>query len=66
MPEAIIALNEVSRTYQLGDDTIHALNKIKIEVKAGEFLAITGPSGSGKSTLANIIGGLDVTDEGTG
>jgi len=65
MREAIIELRGVSRTYRLGDETVHALDKVDLQVGAGEFLAITGPSGSGKSTLANIIGGLDTPDEGT-
>ncbi len=65
MREAIIELKGVSRTYRLGDETVHALDNVGIEVASGEFLAITGPSGSGKSTLANIIGGLDAPDAGT-
>ena len=65
MKQAIIELKGVSRTYRLGDETVNALNRVTVEVESGEFLAITGPSGSGKSTLANIIGGLDVPNEGT-
>ncbi|MCX6812793.1 MAG: ABC transporter ATP-binding protein [Candidatus Berkelbacteria bacterium] len=60
----MIELKSVSKSYQMGDDTIHALDGVDLVVKDGDFLAITGPSGSGKSTLANIIGGLDEPDGG--
>ena len=62
---ADIVLRNVSRRYQLGDETIHAVSDLSLEIRQGEFVAITGPSGSGKSTLANLIGGLDSPDEGT-
>ncbi|HSI20349.1 MAG TPA: ABC transporter ATP-binding protein [Verrucomicrobiae bacterium] len=61
----MIQLNGVTKTYKIGDETLHALNNISLAIKEGEFVAITGPSGSGKSTLANIIGGLDNPDSGT-
>lgn len=48
----------------MGDEEIRALDAVNLLVRNGEFLAIMGPSGSGKSTLANIIGGLDVPDDG--
>jgi putative ABC transport system ATP-binding protein len=60
----MIELREVSRTYELGGEKIHALDGINLKLGDGEFVAITGPSGSGKSTLANIIGGLDTPDSG--
>src|SRR5579862_7210182 len=59
MSEPLISLSQVSKTYRVGDETVHALDKVDLTIAAGEFIAITGPSGSGKSTLANIIGGLD-------
>ena len=65
MGKAIIELRGVTKDYRLGDETIHALDRVDLTVTEGEFLAITGPSGSGKSTLANVIGGLDMPSEGT-
>jgi putative ABC transport system ATP-binding protein len=61
---ADISLTNISRFFELGDEKIHALRNVNLEIKQGEFLAIKGPSGSGKSTLANIIGGLDTPNEG--
>lgn len=61
----LIECHHLTKTYRLGDETVHALDDVSLTVAAGEFLAICGPSGSGKSTLANIIGGLDTPDTGT-
>lgn len=55
----MIKLEKVSKTYQMGEETIHALSDIDLTVEEGEFIALVGPSGSGKSTLLHIIGGLD-------
>jgi putative ABC transport system ATP-binding protein len=63
--QPLIELKNVTKTYRLGDETLHALDDISLKVAPGEFIAITGPSGSGKSTLANIIGGLDHPDSGS-
>src|SRR5438552_18431572 len=49
----------------MGDEVIHALDRVSVAIPAGEFVAVTGPSGSGKAALANIIGGLDRADSGT-
>jgi putative ABC transport system ATP-binding protein len=65
MAAVAVELRDVTRTYRMGDEVIHALDRISVTIPAGEFVAVTGPSGSGKSTLANIIGGLDVPDGGT-
>lgn len=62
---AVIELKNITKTYHLGDETLHALDSVSFSVQQGEFVAITGPSGSGKSTLANIIGGLDRPSDGT-
>jgi putative ABC transport system ATP-binding protein len=56
---AVIELKNVTKTYKLGDEVLHALDNVTFAVQPGEFIAIVGPSGSGKSTLANIISGLD-------
>jgi putative ABC transport system ATP-binding protein len=61
----VIQLQDLTKTYHLGDETLNALDGVTCSVQAGEFVAITGPSGSGKSTLANIIGGLDRPSGGT-
>ncbi len=61
----MIAMTDLSKTYQMGDETICAVDHIDFQVKEGEFVSIVGPSGSGKSTLMNIIGLLDTADSGT-
>lgn len=59
----MLKLESISRNYTLGE-TIHALDKLSVEIKGGEFVAIIGPSGCGKSTLLNTIGLLDSPDQG--
>ena len=60
----MIELKNVSKAYQMGGGTVHALSGIALTVAEGEFIAIVGPSGSGKSTLLHIIGGLDSPTSG--
>jgi len=57
--QKLIEMRELTRTYLLGAEEIHALRSIEMIVGQGEYVAIMGPSGSGKSTLMNIIGCLD-------
>ncbi len=59
MPAIIIRTVGVTRTYQMGEETVEALKGVDLEIYAGEYLSIMGPSGSGKSTIFNMIGGLD-------
>ncbi|MDY6338735.1 MAG: ABC transporter ATP-binding protein [Saccharofermentans sp.] len=60
-----IQLRDVCKNYQVGTEVIHALDHVSLDIFEGEFVSIIGPSGSGKSTLMNIIGCLDVADDGT-
>ena len=61
---SLIRLTGVSRLYQMGTETIHALRDITLTIERGEYVAIMGPSGSGKSTLMNILGCLDTPSGG--
>jgi putative ABC transport system ATP-binding protein len=64
MPSALLELRRVSRAFQVGDETVHAVLDIELSVEAGEALAIVGPSGSGKSTMMNMMGLLDTPTTG--
>ena len=55
----MIRLQQISRIFKVGDQDVHALDRIDLHVSAGEYLSVMGPSGSGKSSLLNIIGLLD-------
>lgn len=59
MNEIVVKIQDVVRTYQMGDNIVQALKGVSFEIRQGEFLAIMGPSGSGKSTCMNMIGCLD-------
>ena len=59
MAGAVVSITDLTRTFQLGDSVVHALQGVSLTVARGEFIAIMGSSGSGKSTLMSIIGCLD-------
>src|SRR5210317_2038151 len=62
---SIIETSEIAKIYQMGTQTVNALQSISINIKRGEYVAFMGPSGSGKSTLINIVGCLDTPTSDT-
>lgn len=61
----MIQLRNICREFQVGEETVHALKNIDLEIKDGEYITLMGPSGSGKSTLLNVMGCLDHPSSGT-
>lgn len=60
----IISVSELSRTYIMGSEKVHALRSVTLDIQKNEYVALMGPSGSGKSTLMNILGCLDTPSSG--
>jgi len=60
----MINLKNIHRIFQVGDQTVHALDNINLEITQGDYVSVMGPSGSGKSTLLNLIGMLDHATSG--
>jgi len=61
----MIELQDICRTFQVGDESVHALDQVSLEIAHGDYISVMGPSGSGKSTLLNMLGLLDSPDSGS-
>ena len=59
-----VSLQDVTKTYQMGEITIKAADGISFDVEKGEFVIVVGPSGAGKTTVLNILGGMDTATSG--
>ncbi len=60
----MIELQEICRSFQVGDEEVHALDHVSLSIAKGEYISVMGPSGSGKSTLLNALGLLDIVNSG--
>ena len=60
----LVSLNNLNKTYRVGEQALHVLDNISLNIQQGDYISIMGPSGSGKSTLLNMIGMLDRPDQG--
>ena len=64
MSDNVIEIRNIIRDFKLGQEIVHVLKGIDLDIKRGEYVAIMGPSGSGKSTLMNLLGCLDTPTAG--
>jgi len=65
LEDYVVRTRGLTKIYKMGDEELHALDNVALDVKRGEYISIMGPSGSGKSTLFNMVGGLDKPSAGT-
>ena len=63
--ESAVRMTSLTKVYQVGESTIHALNGVDLDITRGQFVSIMGPSGSGKSTLLNVLGCIDTPTSGS-
>ncbi len=59
-----LRVENISKDFEMGDNTVHALSDVSFEIKKGELVVVLGPSGSGKSTMLNILGGIETPTKG--
>lgn len=64
-PDTLVVLEDVLKTYKMGEVEVNALNHTDLAIRKGEFVVILGPSGSGKTTLLNMLGGIDTPTSGS-
>ena len=64
-PDIIVDINNVRRSYQVGDEEGVAVNDVTLTIPSGRFIAVVGRAGSGKTTLLNLVAGLDKPTSGT-
>jgi putative ABC transport system ATP-binding protein len=60
----VIDIQDITKDYVMGDEIVHALRGVSLQIRRSEYIAIMGPSGSGKSTLMNMVGCLDTPSSG--
>jgi putative ABC transport system ATP-binding protein len=60
----LVEMNDITKDYQMGETTVHALKGVTMEIHEGDFMSVWGPSGSGKTTLLNLIGAIDEPTSG--
>src|SRR3954453_18081097 len=64
MSPVVIDINNITKHYVMGEETVHALRGVSLQIRRNEYIAIMGPSGSGKSTLMNMLGCMDTPSSG--
>ena len=65
MSDAVLVADDLHREYHMGEDLVHAVRGVTLEIARGDYVAIVGPSGCGKSTLLNLLGGIDRPSKGS-